>query len=84
MSGAGAGVSGAGVTGAGVSGAGVSGAGVEHNSAEYLHLLIEALQLSFADTQWYCADPAHSAVPTQQLLSRNYATQRRQLIRRDR
>ncbi|XP_046350993.2 glutathione hydrolase-like YwrD proenzyme [Haliotis rufescens] len=51
-----------------------------HNSAEYLHLLIEALRLSFADTQWYCADPAKVSVPIQGMISKQYAGQRRQLI----
>ena len=55
-------------------------AGVEHNSAEYLHLLIEALELSFADTQWYCADPSKVEVPIESLLSKEYASSRRKLI----
>lgn len=59
-------------------------AGMEHNSAEYLHTLIEAMQLSFADTQWHCADPAKVAVPTQELLDKTYAAQRRALIKPDR
>lgn len=52
-----------------------------HNSAEYLHTLIEALQLSFADSQWYCADPSHISVPIHGLLDKTYATQRRALIK---
>lgn len=55
-------------------------AGVEHNSAEYLHLLIEAMQLSFADTSWYCADPDKVAVPVESLLSDEYAAERRKLL----
>ena len=58
--------------------------GVEHNSAEYLHLLIEALQLSFADTTWYCTDPSTATVPVEGMLSKEYAAQRRRLLRRDR
>lgn len=54
---------------------------MQHNSAEYLHTLIEAMQLSFADSQWYCADPSHSSVPSQGLLNKTYAAQRRALIR---
>lgn len=56
---------------------------LEHNSAPYLHLLIEALELSFADSLWYCADPSKVKVPVEQLLSKDYACQRRQLIKAD-
>ena len=55
-------------------------AGIEHNSAEYLHLLIETMQLSFADTSWYCADPGKVAVPVESLLSDEYAVERRKLL----
>lgn len=54
------------------------------NSAEYLHLVIEALRLSFADTMWYNADPSHVTVPVQELLSKDYAARRRDLIDPDR
>ncbi|EST04815.1 Gamma-glutamyltranspeptidase [Kalmanozyma brasiliensis GHG001] len=33
---------------------------VQHNSTEYLHALIEALRLAFADTRYHVSDPAHS------------------------
>ena len=54
--------------------------GMTHNSGEYLHALIEALQLSFADTRWYCSDPALTTVPTRGLLDKAYAAQRRSLM----
>lgn len=38
-------------------------AGLEHNSVEYLHTLIEALRLSFADTR-SVASPARLALLT--------------------
>ena len=58
--------------------------GMEHNSAEYLHTVIEALSLSFADTLWYNADPSKIQVPVSGLLSKDYAAKRRSLIRQDR
>ena len=58
--------------------------GMEHNSAEYLHIVIEALSLSFADTLWYNADPSKIQVPVNGLLSKDYAAKRRSLIRQDR
>ncbi|XP_060077764.1 glutathione hydrolase-like YwrD proenzyme [Ylistrum balloti] len=54
------------------------------NSAEYLHLVIEALKLGFSDTTWYCADPTKVDVPLSTLLSKEYATKRRQLVTNNR
>jgi gamma-glutamyltranspeptidase / glutathione hydrolase len=50
-------------------------------SAERLHLEIEALRLAFADARWYVADPAFNPAPLTELLSKDYAARRRQLIR---
>ena len=55
-----------------------------HNTAEYLHLLIEALRLSFADVICHCADPSVVSVPIDQMLSKSYAAERRKLIHSDR
>ncbi|XP_026557377.1 uncharacterized protein LOC113436888 isoform X1 [Pseudonaja textilis] len=51
-----------------------------HNSTHYLHILIEAFKLSFADSFWFCADPEKGTVPTAQLLSKSYARDRSDLI----
>ncbi len=45
-----------------------------------LHLEIEALRLAFADARWHIADPYFINVPTYQLLSKDYAADRRKLI----
>jgi gamma-glutamyltranspeptidase/glutathione hydrolase len=53
-----------------------------HNSAEYLHLLIEAKKLAFADRDAYVADPDRASVPVTRLLSKEYAASRRNRIDR--
>lgn len=50
---------------------------MEHNSAEYVHYLVEALKLAFADASAHVADPAVMPVPTEKMLSKAYAAQRR-------
>jgi gamma-glutamyltranspeptidase/glutathione hydrolase len=56
-----------------------------HNSATYLHLVLEALAIAFADRDAYLADAA--AVPDatlRQLISPDYARSRRREIENDR
>jgi len=54
---------------------------LEHNSAEYLHTLIEAMKLAFADGEHYIADPEFEEIPIKKLLSKAYAARRRALIK---
>ncbi|WP_204801665.1 gamma-glutamyltransferase family protein [Mycobacterium riyadhense] len=50
------------------------------DSADSVHLQIEALKLAFADAQAYVADVDHMTVSTQQLLDSEYLKQRASLI----
>ncbi len=50
------------------------------NSAEQLHLFIEAKKLAFEDRAVYYADMDFARVPLQQLISKDYARQRAKLI----
>ncbi len=51
-----------------------------HNSASYLHTVIEAVKLAFADRDAHYGDPKFSKIPVETLLSRDYAANRRKLI----
>lgn len=55
-----------------------------YNSVDYVHVVTEAMKLAFADRNRYVADPRHVDVPTDELLSKDYAAARRELIRMDR
>lgn len=54
-----------------------------HNSGEYIHHVAEGLRLAFADTFKFCADPEHTDLPLEKLLNKDYARQRRTMIRKD-
>ncbi len=51
-----------------------------HNSPEYLHTVVEAVKLAFADRDRYYGDPKFSHIPEEILLSKDYAAERRKLI----
>ncbi len=51
-----------------------------HNSPQYLHTVVEAVKLAFADRDEYYGDPKFSKIPEEILLSKEYATERRKLI----
>ncbi|MCH7606120.1 MAG: gamma-glutamyltransferase [Chloroflexi bacterium] len=50
------------------------------NTAESIHLMVEAKKLAFADREAYMADPEFIDVPIQGLLSDSYAKERAKLI----
>lgn len=56
---------------------------VEPDSAEFVHLVTEAMKLAFADREAYYADPDHAEVPLDVLLSPAYNDARRALIGAD-
>jgi gamma-glutamyltranspeptidase/glutathione hydrolase len=49
------------------------------NSPEYIHTVVEALKLAYADRDTYYADPEFSEIPAD-LLTKEYAQRRRMLI----
>ncbi|WP_412067203.1 gamma-glutamyltransferase [Rubrivirga sp. IMCC43871] len=59
-------------------------AAMGHNSAAYLHHLIEAKKLAYADLEHFVGDPEHMAATPEQLLADGFITQRRALIDPDR
>jgi gamma-glutamyltranspeptidase / glutathione hydrolase len=50
------------------------------NSAEYIHKVVEALKLAYADRDSYYGDPKFNHIPTEVLLSKTYAAERRKQI----
>ena len=53
-------------------------------SPDWYHYLIESMRLGYADSLQFVADPRVSHVPITGLLSREYSTERRSKIRKDR
>jgi gamma-glutamyltranspeptidase/glutathione hydrolase len=58
--------------------------GIGHNSLDYVHTMVEATKLAFADREALVADPDYAPVPTQRLISKPYAAERRALVDPDR
>jgi len=50
-----------------------------HNSADYIHTVVEAMKLGYADRDTYYGDPEFSPIPVQ-LISKEYARLRRPLL----
>ena len=53
---------------------------MSHDSAEYVHLFTEAKKVVFEDRAKYYADPAYNQLPVTELISKDYARKRAQLI----
>jgi gamma-glutamyltranspeptidase/glutathione hydrolase len=51
-------------------------ADMNHNSSQYLHLMIEVIDRSFSDREYYYGDPRFVDVPLERLLSGGYASER--------
>ena len=51
-----------------------------HNSPDYCHFVLEAMKLAFADCHSHVTDPEAETIPTERLLSKAYAAERRSLI----
>ncbi len=48
-----------------------------HNSAEYIHTVLQSIELTMADREAFVADPAFIPVPVAELLDQSFASQRR-------
>ena len=53
---------------------------MKHNTADYIHTVVEALKLAYADRDTYYGDPAFVRTPAEGLLSKAYAKERARLI----
>ncbi len=53
-------------------------------SADYIHYFVEAKKLAFEDRAKFYADPDFNKIPVKWLISKEYAAERRKLIRPDR
>lgn len=56
----------------------------DHNSANYLHVIVEALRIAFADGNWWIADPNVEKVPVKEMLSPEYLAERAKLFNPER
>jgi gamma-glutamyltranspeptidase/glutathione hydrolase len=52
----------------------------DHNTAPYLHAILETLRIAFADASWFVTDPNEVKVPTNELISAPYLRERAKLF----
>ena len=52
----------------------------DHNCAEYLHAVIEALRIAFTDAAWFVTDPSVVKVPTAEMISHPYLAERAKIF----
>ena len=57
-------------------------AGLEHNSADFIHVCVEAAKLAYADREKYLGDASFTPIPFDVLLSKDYARRRSSYIDR--
>jgi len=55
----------------------------DHNSALYLHAIIEALKIAFADASWWVTDPDFMPIKPADMISRPYLAERAKLFNKD-
>ncbi|XP_069009152.1 glutathione hydrolase-like YwrD proenzyme [Embiotoca jacksoni] len=53
---------------------------VGHNSSDYIHVLVEAVRLTFSDALHCLGDPDHVTIPLETLLDKSYSKERAQRI----
>ncbi|MBY5522514.1 gamma-glutamyltransferase family protein [Rhizobium leguminosarum] len=58
-------------------------AAMDPAGADFVHTVVEAMKLAFADREIYYGDPNFSEVPIAHLLSETYAAERRKLVGAD-
>lgn len=56
-------------------------AAMQHNSTRYIHTVVEAMKLGYADRDTYYGDPKFNTLPADRLLSKEYGVERRAAIK---
>jgi len=59
---------------------GIDLAAMDPSGPDFVHTVVEAMKLAFADREVYYGDPDFAQIPTEYLLSEDYNSERRKLI----